>query len=308
MPNWRKLTTHNPAGQNAVARTTLLARASLTFSFVDNCRDGYIMERSIQSKWFRLGGRMRISIFLAVFMLSFAALSLAQDKTATAVPADAARVFVTDSESWSVGGQSGGGGGAFAGTSSGGARPQTAEIIKTFGERCPQVKVNNKQDRADYVVVLDHEGGKSFLSHKNKVAVFNRVSGDSIVSKSTLSLGGSVQTACEAIDQDWGAHGPAIRAAAAAAQNKAAAPQSPAVTAPAATPTTAKLSVTSTPDGADIEMDGSFVGNTPSDIDVPAGEHTVTVKRNGFQSWEKKLKVSSGSNVHLKAELEKGAS
>jgi len=35
--------------------------------------------------------------------------------------------------------------------------------------------------------------------------------------------------------------------------------------------TRAKLSVTSTPDGADIEMDGSFVGNTPSDIDVPAG-------------------------------------
>jgi hypothetical protein len=54
-------------------------------------------------------------------------------------------------------------------------------------------------------------------------------------------------------------------------------------------------------------MDGSFVGNTPSDIDVPAGEHTVTVKKSGFQSWEKKLKVSGGSNVRLKAELEKGA-
>src|SRR6266480_1570495 len=87
----------------------------------------------------------------------------------------------------------------------------------------------------------------------------------------------------------------------------AAASQSPAAPAPATTPTTAKLSVTSTPDGADIEMDGSFVGNTPSDIDVPAGEHTVSVKKTGFQPWEKKLKVSSGSNVHLKAALEKGA-
>jgi len=45
-------------------------------------------------------------------MLSFAAASLAQDKTATTTPADAARVFVTDSESWSVSGQAGGGGGA----------------------------------------------------------------------------------------------------------------------------------------------------------------------------------------------------
>jgi len=188
------------------------------------------------------------------------------------------------------------------------ARPQTAEIIKTFGERCPQVVTNNIQANTDYVVVLDHEGGKSFLSHRNKVAVFNRVSGDSVVSKSTLSLGGSVQTACEAIDQDWTAHGPAIRATAvAAAQSKAAAPQSAATPAAAATPTTAKLSVTSTPDGADIEVDGSFVGNTPSDIDVPAGEHTVAVKKTGFKAWEKKLKVSGGSKRSPKAEMEKGA-
>src|SRR6266403_4544995 len=201
------------------------------------------MGRSVQSNWFRLGGRMRISLFLAVLMLSFAAASLAQDKTATTTPADAARVFVTDSESWSVSGQAGGGGGAFAGSSSGGARPQTAEIIKTFGERCPQVKVNNKQDRADYVVVLDHEGGKSFLSHKNKVAVFNRVSGDSIVSKSTLSLGGSVQEACEAITRDWLEHGASIRAEAAAALEKSV---SPATRAPAKT-STSKLQVDSTP-------------------------------------------------------------
>ncbi len=33
---------------------------------------------------------------------------------------------------------------------------------------------------------------KSFVRHKNKVAVFNRISGDSVVNKSTLSLGGSV--------------------------------------------------------------------------------------------------------------------
>lgn len=239
-------------------------------------------------------------------LLLFISITAAQDSQKPPATQDKARVFITDSQSWETRGAAGGSNGGFAGESHGGARPQTAEIIKTFGERCPQVVTNNIQVNTDYVVVLDHEGGKSLLSHRNKVAVFNRVSGDSVVSKSTLSLGGSVQAACEAIDQDWATHGSAIRAAAAAAQGKAAASQSPAATAPAATPTTAKLSVTSTPDGADIEMDGSFVGNTPSDIDVLAGEHTVTVKRNGFQTWEKKLKVSSGSNVHLKAELEKG--
>jgi hypothetical protein len=83
---------------------------------------------------------------------------------------DQARVFVTDSQSWSIAGQSGGGGGAFAGTMAGGARPQTAEIIKTFGQRCPQVIINNIQTKTDYIVLLDHEGGKGALRHKNKVA------------------------------------------------------------------------------------------------------------------------------------------
>jgi hypothetical protein len=250
-----------------------------------------------------------ISIPLSLLSLSlFISITAAQDNQKPPAAQDKARVFITDSQSWEMSGHSGGSSAGFGGEVHGGARPQTAEIIKTFGERCPQVVTNNIQANTDYVAVLDHEGGKGVLRHRNKVAVFNRVSGDSVVSKSTLSLGGSVQTACEAIDQDWAAHGTAIRVAAAAAQSKAGASQSPAAPAPAATPTTAKLSVTSTPDGADIEMDGSFVGNTPSDIDVPAGEHTVTVKKTGFQPWEKKLKVSSGSNVHLKAELAKGAS
>jgi len=59
------------------------------------------------------------------------------------------------------------------------------------------------------------------------------------------------------------------------------------------------------PDGADIELDGNFVGNAPSDVQVQEGEHTVTLKKSGFKDWERKLKVSGGSNVHLGAELEK---
>lgn len=106
---------------------------------------------------------------------------------------DKPRVFITDSQSWEMSGHAGGTGGTFGAETHGGARPQTAEIIKTFGERCPQVTVNNIQAKVDYIVVLDHEGGKGFLRHKNKVAVFSRQSGDAIVSKSTLSLGGSVQ-------------------------------------------------------------------------------------------------------------------
>jgi hypothetical protein len=67
----------------------------------------------------------------------------------------------------------------------------------------------------------------------------------------------------------------------------------------------AKLHLESNPPGADIELDGNFVGNTPSDVQVSEGDHTVSVKKAGFKDWERKLKVSSGSSVHLSAELEK---
>lgn len=67
----------------------------------------------------------------------------------------------------------------------------------------------------------------------------------------------------------------------------------------------AKLQLESDPPGADIAVDGSFVGNTPSDVQVTEGEHTITVKKTGFKDWERKLKVTGGSSVHLNAELDK---
>jgi len=72
--------------------------------------------------------------------------------------------------------------------------------------------------------------------------------------------------------------------------------------------TSAKLQIESTPPGADIEVDGSFVGNTPSDVQVSEGDHIVVIKKSGFKDWERKLKSSAGSSVHLGAELEKADS
>jgi hypothetical protein len=65
----------------------------------------------------------------------------------------------------------------------------------------------------------------------------------------------------------------------------------------------AQLEVTSTPGGADVELDGSFVGNTPSSIGVSPGDHTITVKKSGCKTWERKIKVSSGK-VNISAELD----
>jgi hypothetical protein len=65
----------------------------------------------------------------------------------------------------------------------------------------------------------------------------------------------------------------------------------------------ARVQVSSTPDGADIEVDGSFVGNTPSTVGVPAGQHKLSVKKSGFKPWERNITVSTGQ-VNVNAALE----
>jgi len=115
------------------------------------------------------------------------------------------RVFITDSQSWEISGAAGGTHDGAGGSVKGGARPQTAEIVKTFGERCPDFVVTMKKERADYIVLLDHEGGKGGIFKDNKFAVFNK-DGDAIVSGSTRSLGNSVKDACKALTKDWLSH------------------------------------------------------------------------------------------------------
>jgi hypothetical protein len=65
----------------------------------------------------------------------------------------------------------------------------------------------------------------------------------------------------------------------------------------------AELEVTSTPDGADIEIDGNFVGSTPSTLGVAAGSHKISVKKAGFKPWERTITVSSG-HIKIDAPLE----
>jgi hypothetical protein len=65
----------------------------------------------------------------------------------------------------------------------------------------------------------------------------------------------------------------------------------------------AQIEITSTPPGADIEIDGSFVGSTPSTVGVVPGEHTVVIKKDGAKPWERNLKVTTGK-IAIAAQLE----
>jgi len=69
-----------------------------------------------------------------------------------------------------------------------------------------------------------------------------------------------------------------------------------------ASATAAQFDISSTPVGADIEIDGKFVGSTPSSITVGPGDHDIVVKKSGFTTWERKITASTG-HVTLSAEL-----
>jgi hypothetical protein len=76
-----------------------------------------------------------------------------------------------------------------------------------------------------------------------------------------------------------------------------------AATAPSSAATAASLTVDSSVPGADIDIDGAFVGSTPSTISVPPGEHTILVKKKGYADWTRTMNVA-GSAVRLNADLE----
>ena len=78
--------------------------------------------------------------------------------------------------------------------------------------------------------------------------------------------------------------------------------------APPAPPPAAQTSlvIDSIPAGADIEIDGAFVGSAPSTVGVAPGSHQIAVKMKGFADWTKTLNVSGGT-VHLSAELERAS-
>jgi PEGA domain-containing protein len=244
----------------------------------------------------------RVFVLILCVGIVLPTIVFAQSNQATNPAEEKARVFITDSQSWEIAGGGGGSSSGFGGGERGGARPQTAEIIKTFGERCPQVMVNNKKEKADYIVLLDHEGGKGLIRRDNKVAVFNK-DGDSIMSHSTSTLGNAVKDACEAIAKDWPKSAARLRASETNTAPSAGVTMAMGIPGPRV-PSVGKISVSSKPEAADIEIDGSFVGNTPSTIELTPGEHEVVIKKSGYQPWQRKMKITGG-NINLAAELEK---
>ncbi len=63
----------------------------------------------------------------------------------------------------------------------------------------------------------------------------------------------------------------------------------------------------STPAGAEITLDGQYVGNTPSEIGLGSGNHVVVFSLPGFAQWKRELTVLPQSELTVSATLQKQA-
>lgn len=59
----------------------------------------------------------------------------------------------------------------------------------------------------------------------------------------------------------------------------------------------------SEPSGADIYVDGNFMGSTPSQIQLAAGSHTVRIETKGQKPWSRAVTVTAGGKVTIQAVL-----
>lgn len=68
------------------------------------------------------------------------------------------------------------------------------------------------------------------------------------------------------------------------------------------------------PKKAEVWVDGEFVGTVgefdgyPAYLWLPAGEHTVTIYRGGYESWERDVAIRPGAVIQVKHKLPEGAS
>lgn len=70
-------------------------------------------------------------------------------------------------------------------------------------------------------------------------------------------------------------------------------------------PAAGSVSFQSTPDGADISVDGKFMGSTPSVLQLTPGDHLVVVEKSHYNLWSRTISISSGGTATVRADLDK---
>ncbi len=120
------------------------------------------------------------------------------------------------------------------------------------------------------------------------------INGDFPIDPSKFSAAGTVQAQPAAPSAAQPAPQPAVPPPPAAQPSTAAQP-----------PEVSTIAIKSTPDGADITVDGKFVGNTPATLRLAPGDHAVVIEKSSFKKWDRSVAVMAGASMTIDAQLEK---
>ena len=64
------------------------------------------------------------------------------------------------------------------------------------------------------------------------------------------------------------------------------------------------VSFISVPSGADIQVDGQFLGSAPAELPLTLGQRTIKISKKGFKPYERTIQVLSSGSQRITAELE----
>ena len=65
------------------------------------------------------------------------------------------------------------------------------------------------------------------------------------------------------------------------------------------------ISITSTPDGAKITVDGTDMGAAPASFSIDPGKHSIQVEKEEFAVWKRTIDAQAGTPIDLDVKLEK---
>jgi len=68
---------------------------------------------------------------------------------------------------------------------------------------------------------------------------------------------------------------------------------------------TSSVTIKSSPDGAEITVDGKLMGTTPSTLQLSPGEHVLMIEKAGFKVWQRTITVAAGGSVNFEATLDR---
>ncbi len=75
-------------------------------------------------------------------------------------------------------------------------------------------------------------------------------------------------------------------------------------TAPAGPDAIASVQLASDPTGAEISIDGNYVGSTPSQVNLKPGIHAIKMTMKGYIPWVRSIETQAGESRNIAADLD----